>query len=239
MLHYQPLVDLKSGRIVGAEALVRWQSPDHGFLPPGRFIPIAEETGLIVPIGLWVLREVCRQGRVWHDAGHTSLRLAVNISAIQLRSGGFVDVVKQVLEETGLPPEWLELELTESVLISEVDQTLAVMADLKQMGVRLAIDDFGTGYSSLSYLRKLKTDKLKIDRSFVMDLAVDAESDAIVTTIIRMAETMNMTTLAEGVETEEQADLLRRYGCKEVQGYLFGRPMPFEQFSLLIEKGDG
>jgi EAL domain-containing protein (putative c-di-GMP-specific phosphodiesterase class I) len=234
IIHYQPLVDLISGRIIGAEALLRWQSPEHGMIPPGRFIPIAEETGLIVPIGQWVLRQVCRQGRAWRDGGFLNLRLAVNISVIQLHSPGFVEMVIQEVADSGLPPEWLELELTESVLISEVDHTLDVINQLKRLGIGIAIDDFGTGYSCLAYLHKLKTDKLKIDRSFVMDMAADAESDAIVTTIIEMARTLNMTTLAEGVETAEQAERLKRYGCKEVQGYLFGHPVAADQFGRLM-----
>ncbi len=235
IIHYQPLINLESGGIIGAEALLRWQSPEHGFVPPGRFIPIAEESGLIVPIGEWVLRQVCRQGKIWREAGLPNLRLAVNVSAIQLHSPHFVEIVETLVRESGLPPEWLELELTESVLISEGDHTLDVVNDLKRLGVRLAIDDFGTGYSCLSYLHKLKTDKLKIDRSFVCGLTVNPESDAIVTTILQMAETMNMTTLAEGVETEAQADFLRSKKCQECQGYLFGRPVPVEEFCRLIQ----
>ena len=234
LLHYQPLIDMDSGAIIGAEALLRWRSPEHGLVPPTRFIPIAEETGLIVPIGEWVLRQVCRQGKIWRDAGFPDLRLAVNVSAIQLHSPNFVDIVRELIADSGLPPEWLELELTESVLISEGDQTLDVVNDLKRLGVRLAIDDFGTGYSCLSYLHKLKTDKLKIDRSFVSGLTINPDSDAIVTTILQMAETMNMTTLAEGVETKAQADFLRNMNCRECQGYLFGRPVPVEDFSRLV-----
>ena len=234
VVHYQPLIDLESGGIVGAEALIRWQSPKYGFLMPGRFITIAEETGLIVPIGLWVLREVCRQGKLLYEGGCPPLRFAVNISAIQLRSESFVAKVKRIIEESGLPPGWIELELTESVLISEVDRTLEVVQELKDLGLRLAIDDFGTGYSSLSYLRKLRTDKLKIDRSFVADVTTNPESDTIITTIIQMAQSMNMTTLAEGVETEAQAAFLKSRGCLECQGYYFGRPTSIGEFRKLI-----
>ena len=233
-LHYQPLVDLASGRIVGGEALLRWQTPEHGSVSPVRFIPIAEETGMIVPIGQWVLRQVCRQGRAWMDGGVGNMRLAVNISVIQLHSPDFVDSLRHVIAESGLPPEWLELELTESVLITEVGRTLDIIAELKRLGIRIAIDDFGTGYSCLAYLQRMKTDKLKIDRSFVAGLGNDAESGAIVTAIIEMARTLRMSTLAEGVETEQQAELLRQYGCKEVQGYFFGRPVPAERFGRLI-----
>ncbi|MEI6556985.1 MAG: EAL domain-containing protein [Rhodospirillaceae bacterium] len=233
-IHYQPLIDLSSGVIIGAEALLRWLSPDHGQVPPTRFIPIAEESGLIVPMGLWVLREVCRQGRLWREAGFPDLRLAVNISAIQLHSPNFVDTVRELITESGMPSEWLELELTESVLIAEGNQTLDVINDLKRLGVRLAIDDFGTGYSCLSYLHKLKTDKLKIDRSFVSGLTINPDSDAIVTTILQMAETMNMITLAEGVETAAQANFLKNKNCQECQGYLFGRPVPAVEFGQLV-----
>ena len=226
LLHYQPLVDLESGRIVGAEALLRWQSPDHGFVPPTRFIPIAEESGLIVQIGQWVLRQVCRQGRLWRDAGYPDLQLAVNISAIQLHSPNFVNTVQQLVADSGFSPEWLELELTESVLISEAEYIINIINDLKQLGIKLAIDDFGTGYSCLSYLHNIKADKLKIDRSFVKDLGSSSGAGIIIATIINMANTMGMTTLAEGVETEEQVGLLKQFGCADVQGYLFGRPVP-------------
>ena len=234
LLHYQPLVDLESGRIVGAEALLRWQSPDHGFVPPTRFIPIAEESGLIVQIGQWVLRQVCRQGRLWRDAGYPDLQLAVNISAIQLHSPNFVNTVQQLVADSGFSPEWLELELTESVLISEAEYIINIINDLKQLGIKLAIDDFGTGYSCLSYLHNIKADKLKIDRSFVKDLGSSSGAGIIIATIINMANTMGMTTLAEGVETEEQVGLLKQFGCADVQGYLFGRPVPAEQFGKLI-----
>jgi diguanylate cyclase (GGDEF)-like protein/PAS domain S-box-containing protein len=234
LLHYQPLIELQTGRLVGGEALVRWQSPKHGFIPPGRFIPIAEETGLIVPIGYWVLKTVCRQGAAWRRAGHPELKLAVNISAIQLRSDRFVEKIQDLLAETGFPPECLELELTESVLISDADQTLEVIHELKNIGLHLSIDDFGTGYSCLSYLTKLRTDKLKIDRSFVTDATTNPDSEAIITTIIQMARSMNMTTLAEGVETEAQALFLKSKGCRECQGYFFGRPVPLEDFTEII-----
>ncbi|CAK0749784.1 diguanylate cyclase [Azospirillaceae bacterium] len=236
LIHYQPLVDLESRRIVGAEALLRWQSPEHGFVPPVRFIPIAEESGLIVPIGEWVLRQVCCQGKIWRDAGYPDLRLAVNISAIQLHGPNFVDDVKNLVANSGFPPGWLELELTESVLISEADHTINIINELKEFGIKFAIDDFGTGYSCLSYLHNIMADKLKIDRSFVKDLGCKIGADTIITTIINMANTMGMTTLAEGVETEEQAYLLRQYGCKDVQGYFFGRPVPTKQFSQMIDE---
>ncbi len=233
-LQYQPFVDFSCGRIVGAEALLRWSSADHGQVSPGRFIPIAEESGLIVPIGKWVLNEVCRQNREWRAAGGPDLCLAVNVSALQLRAEGFVEMVAGLLAEYGLPPASLEIELTESMLISEADRMLEVVDRLKALGVRLSIDDFGTGYSSFSYLKRLKVDKLKIDRSFVSNIAVSEDDGAIVTAILQMAETLRLTTIAEGVETIEQAEFLKSHGCRECQGYLFSRPVNAEQFAILV-----
>ncbi|MEI6559099.1 MAG: EAL domain-containing protein [Rhodospirillaceae bacterium] len=233
-LHYQPFVDFATGRIVGGEALLRWTNPDHGSVPPGRFIPIAEESGLIVPIGKWVLREVCRQNRQWRAEGGPELCLAVNVSALQLRAEGFVEMVAETLAENRLPPEALEIELTESVLISEADRMMEVVDRLKALGVRLSIDDFGTGYSSLAYLKRLKVDKLKLDRSFVSNITVSEDGGAIVIAILQMAETLRLTTIAEGVETIEQAEFLKAHGCRECQGYLFSRPVPAEQFAILV-----
>ena len=233
-IHYQPFIDLASGRIAGAEALLRWHHADHGHVPPDRFIPIAEESGLIVPIGKWVLREVCRQNREWRDGDGPALCLAVNVSALQLRAEGFVEMVAETLAEFALPPEALEIELTESVLISEADRMLEVVGRLKALGVRLSIDDFGTGYSSLAYLKRLKVDKLKVDRSFVRNIAVSEDDGAIVLAILQMAETLRLTTIAEGVETIEQAEFLKSHGCRQCQGYLFSRPVPADQFAILV-----
>ena len=233
-LQYQPFVELASGRIVGGEALLRWHHPELGQVPPGRFIPIAEESGLIVPIGKWVLREVCRQNAVWRAADGPALCLAVNVSALQLRAAGFVEMVAEALAEFALPPEALEIELTESMLISEADRMLEVVDRLKALGVRLSIDDFGTGYSSLAYLQRLKVDKLKVDRSFVNNIAVSEDDGAIVTAILQMAETLRLTTIAEGVETIEQAEFLKSHGCRECQGYLFSRPVAAGQFAILV-----
>ena len=233
-IHYQPFINLASGRIVGAEALLRWHHADHGQVPPGRFIPIAEEAGLIVPIGKWVLREVCRQNREWRDGNGPALCLAVNVSALQLRADGFVEMVAETLAEFGLPAAALEIELTESVLISEADRMLEVVDRLKALGVRLSIDDFGTGYSSLAYLKRLKVDKLKVDRSFVANIAASEDDGAIVTAILQMATILRLTTIAEGVETIEQAEFLKSRGCLECQGYLFSRPVPAEQFAILV-----
>ena len=233
-LQYQPFVELASGRIVGGEALLRWHHPELGQVPPGRFIPIAEESGLIVPIGKWVLREVCRQNAEWRAADGPALCLAVNVSALQLRATGFVEMVAETLAEFALPPEALEIELTESMLISEADRMLEVVDRLKALGVRLSIDDFGTGYSSLAYLQRLKVDKLKVDRSFVNNIAVSEDDGAIVTAILQMAETLRLTTIAEGVETIEQAEFLKSHGCRECQGYLFSRPVAAGQFAILV-----
>jgi diguanylate cyclase (GGDEF)-like protein/PAS domain S-box-containing protein len=237
LLHYQPLVDLASGRIVGAEALVRWLCPERGLIAPAHFIPIAEESGLIVPLGEWVLHEACRELKTWHALGHSHLSMAVNLSAIQFRRGGLEDSLRAALAVTGIPASALELELTESILLHEADQALAVIQRLKGMGVRLAIDDFGTGYSSLAYLKRLAVDKLKIDQSFVRDMAHDADDAAIVRAVIQMAKSLNLAVLAEGVETALVADSLRALNCDMVQGFHFGRPVTAEEFRRLIGAG--
>jgi len=237
-LHYQPLIDLASGRIVGAEALLRWLCPERGMIAPAYFIPVAEESGLIVPLGEWVLHEACRELRRWHDGGRSELGMAVNLSAIQFRRGGLEDSLRAALDLTGIPAAALELELTESILLHEADQALAVIRRLKAMGVRLAIDDFGTGYSSLAYLKRLAVDKLKIDQSFVRDMAHDPDDAAIVRAVIQMAKSLNLAVLAEGVETALVADSLRLLECDLVQGYHFGRPVPAEEFRRLIGTQD-
>ncbi|MEW6165350.1 MAG: PAS domain S-box protein [Pseudomonadota bacterium] len=235
-LHYQPLIDLASGRIVGAEALLRWLCPDHGLIAPAHFIPVAEESGLIVPLGEWVLHEACRELKVWHAGGNADLMMAVNLSAIQFRRGGLEDSLLAALAQTGVPATSLELELTESILLHEADQALAVIQRLKGMGVRLAIDDFGTGYSSLAYLKRLAVDKLKIDQSFVRDMAHDADDAAIVRAVIQMAKSLNLSVLAEGVETALVADRLRQLECDMVQGFHFGHPVTAEEFRRLIRE---
>ena len=230
VLHYQPQIEIASGRLLGAEALIRWHHPDLGLVYPGRFIPVAEETGLIVEIGDWVLREACREAARWEAAGMDGLVVAVNLSALQFKRGDVEKSVAQMLDATGLDPSLLELELTESILIQDTENVLAAVKRLKLMGIKLSIDDFGTGYSSLSYLKRFDADKLKIDQSFVRDLAVDAEDAAIVRAIIQMAHSLGLRTIAEGVETKEAQDLLRLYRCDEAQGYFHARPMPAEQF---------
>jgi diguanylate cyclase (GGDEF)-like protein len=238
LLHYQPQASLSCGKIVGAEALLRWQHPEWGLLAPGRFIPVAEDSGLIVPIGEWVLREACRQARAWQEAGLARLTVAVNLSALQFKRTDLMATVTRALAESGLAPECLELELTESILIQDVDSALRVVREMRDMGLKLSIDDFGTGYSSLSYLQKLAVDKLKIDRSFVQGLSGDeGDSAAIVRAIIQLAHNLKLLTVAEGVETIEQLNFLRDHGCDEVQGYYLGRPVPADQLAALLVRG--
>ena len=230
-LEYQPQVDLATGKTIGAEALLRWRHPELGLVPPGKFIPLAENSGLIIPIGEWVLKTACAQARQWQDEGIAPLTVAVNVSAVQFRQECFLQVIRNVLDETGLPPQYLELELTESLLLSSADVMLSELRQLKDMGLKLSIDDFGTGYSSLSYLRHLPVYKLKIDRSFVQAMTVDPDNAAITATIINMARTLNLKVIAEGVETEQQMLFLRAHNCDEVQGYYFSKPLAAGDFA--------
>ena len=234
VLYYQPLVDLKSGRIVGGEALLRWQSPEQGLIEPEHFITAAEHSGLIVPLGEWVLQEACRELAHWHAQGYLELSMAVNISAIQFRRGDVEETVLRALDAAGATPAALELELTESILIDGAEQVLATITRLQALGVRLAIDDFGTGYSSLAYLKRFAVDKLKIDQSFVRDIVTDQDDAAIVRAVIQMARSLGLKVLAEGVESEAVAAELRAMDCDLVQGYHFGRPMPATEFRRLI-----
>jgi len=237
-LVYQPQWDVATGKITGAEALLRWQHPELGLVPPDRFIPIAENSGLILPIGEWVLRTACAQARQWQDEGLPPLPVAVNVSAVQFRQESFPELIRSVLHETGLPAQYLELELTEGLLLSSADVTLSLLQELKEMGVKLSIDDFGTGYSSLSYLKHLPVYKLKIDRSFVRDLAVDPDDAAITGTIISMAKNLHLRVIAEGVENEEQMSFLRQHNCDEVQGYYFSRPLAAADFAEKLRSVD-
>ena len=234
ILHYQPQIDLRTGAVVGAEALIRWNHPEHGTIPPGRFIHIAEDTGLIVPIGDWVLNEACRQMAAWRKAGLPEIVVAVNLSAVQFRRSDLEQAVVRALEESGLEPAMLELELTESIMIHDTETTLATVRRLKALGVKLSIDDFGTGYSSLSYLKRFAVDKLKIDQSFVRDLAVDPEDAAIVQAIIQMAISLGLRTVAEGVEDESSLNYLRLNKCDEAQGYHFAKPMAATEFASYV-----
>ena len=233
-LDYQPQLDLATGRVIGVEALLRWYSPELGSVQPGRFIPVAEDTGLIVPIGAWVLTEACRQAQAWRDAGLPELSVSVNLSALQFRRDNLVETVATALRASGLAPHLLELELTESMLLQNVEVTLATVRRLKVLGVRLAIDDFGTGYSSLSYLKRFTVDKLKIDQSFVRDIGTDPDDAAIVRAIIQMAKSLRLGIIAEGVETEEQLEFLRSEGCQEIQGYYFSCPLSAENLKAFM-----
>ncbi|WP_374255383.1 putative bifunctional diguanylate cyclase/phosphodiesterase [Aquabacterium sp.] len=229
-LVYQPQVNLTTGKLVGLEALLRWKHPEKGFVSPAKFIPVAEDSGLIVPIGEWVMREACRQAAIWHRSGLDDVAMAVNLSAVQFKRGDVEQVVASALEASGLPPSLLELELTESVLISDPENVQSRLMQLKDLGVRLAIDDFGTGYSSLSYLKRFSVDKLKIDQSFVHDLELHPDEVTIVRAIIQMAAGLGLSTIAEGVETEGMMKQLQALGCDEAQGYWVARPMSAEAF---------
>jgi diguanylate cyclase (GGDEF)-like protein/PAS domain S-box-containing protein len=226
ILHYQPQIDLGGNTVIGVEALIRWNHPERGMIPPNRFIPVAEDSGLIIPISEWVLREACRQAATWARSGEPPITVAVNLSAVHFKRSNVEQSVIAALEESGIDPALLELELTESILISDTETVLETVKRLKQLGVKLSIDDFGTGYSSLSYLKRFQVDTLKIDQSFVRDLATDQEDAAIVGAIIQMAHSLGLTTIAEGVETQEALDLLRKSGCDLAQGYFYARPMP-------------
>ncbi|MFZ0290846.1 MAG: EAL domain-containing protein, partial [Candidatus Sulfotelmatobacter sp.] len=228
-LVYQPQMDIATGRITGLEALLRWQHPDLGLVPPDKFIRIAENSGLIVPIGEWVVRTACRQARKWQDEGLPPVSVAVNVSAVQFRQEGFCELIRRVLHETGLAPQYLELELTESLLLANADLMLSVVQELKAMGVTLAIDDFGTGYSSFSYLRQFRVSKLKIDRVFIRDVAVNPDDAAITSAIISMAKSLRLKVIAEGVEDESQMSFLRAHQCDEIQGYYFSKPLAVDK----------
>jgi len=234
LLHYQPKVDLASGQITGMEALLRWQHPTQGLISPLDFIPLLEETGLIVPVGEWVLRSACAQNKSWQVAGLVPLRVAVNLSARQFKQPGLVETVEEILAETGLDPCYLELELTESILLVHTKESLATLRRFHDMGIHLALDDFGTGYSSLSYLKRFPIDSLKIDRSFVRDVTTNPDDATIAQTVIAMAHNLRMLAIAEGVETLEQLTFLRSHGCDQMQGYYFSRPLTVEAFAQLL-----
>ncbi|PLX81734.1 MAG: hypothetical protein C0617_16110 [Desulfuromonas sp.] len=223
---YQPQIELASGKLIGLETLLRWQHPERGMVSPGDFIPLAEETGLIVPIGEWVLQAACAQNKAWQDKGYAPVRITVNVSGRQFKQPGFVDMVERILRETGLDPQWLELEITENVIMENFGDVIMTLTDLKVRGIHLSIDDFGTGYSSLKYLKNFPITKLKIDQSFVQDITADPNDAAIVSSIIVLGQNMKLEVIAEGIETESQLQQLRQRGCKQGQGYLFSRPLP-------------
>jgi diguanylate cyclase (GGDEF)-like protein/PAS domain S-box-containing protein len=236
-LLYQPQVEIASGRITGIEALLRWQHPVQGVVRPGDFIPVAESSGLILPIGEWVVRAACAQLAQWRDQRRRVTPVSVNVSALQFRQEGFCSLIRSALDDAGLPAQALELELTESLLLSSADMIQPVMEELREMGVTLAIDDFGTGYSSLSYLKQFRVRKLKIDGSFIRGLGTDRDDEAITTAVVRMAKSLNMRVVAEGVETARQAEFLRALGCDAMQGYWISHPLPAEEIAALLEAG--
>ena len=235
LVFFQPQLELKSNKITGMEALIRWKHPEMGMIPPVQFIPIAEATGLIIPIGEWVLRSACKQAVEWQKS-HKPLVISVNLSARQFQQQDLVSIVKNVLSETGLEPKFLELEITESLGMKNPEQTLKTLTGLKAMGIKIAIDDFGTGYSSLSYLKRFPIDTLKIDRSFVMDMPEDQSDAEIVKTIIALARSLDLGVIAEGVEKDSQARYLLENGCEKMQGYLFSPPVPPQEFLRLLNK---
>jgi diguanylate cyclase (GGDEF)-like protein len=236
-IHYQPLVDLASGRLISFEALVRWQHPDLGLVSPADFVPLAEETGLIKPLGRWVLREACVQSRRWQDVAPHPVRVGVNLSGKQFADQELVRHIAGTLEENDLSPSLLELEITENTVMHNTDTTIAMLSELKRLGIQLSVDDFGTGYSSLSYLKRLPLDVLKIDRSFVGHVPDDADDSAIVTAIVAMAQSLRLGVVAEGVETAEQVECLRGRGCDTIQGFYLGRPMPAKEALSLVARG--
>ena len=237
-MRYQPKVDIRTGRITGCEALLGWNHPD-GPIPPSQFIPVAEESGLIVPIGDWVLRTACAQANAWGHAGLGPVAVAVNVSARQFLRQDVVSWVLETLDATQLSPDRLELELTESVIAEDPEKVAATMRVLREHGVRFSIDDFGTGYSSLSYLKRFPVDSLKIDQSFVKNVGTAADDEAISLAVISLAHSLRLTVIAEGVETGQQRDFLRRHGCDEGQGYLYSRPLPAREFAEFIAAGHG
>jgi len=233
-LYYQPKVDTRTGVVRSAEALIRWSHPSRGLVSPAEFIPLAEECGLIGAIGEWVIREACRQARAWQDEGVPSLRISVNLSASQFREVGLVDSIRRALDDVGLLARYLEVELTESAVMSDPEQSVAILEQLSAMGVLVSVDDFGTGYSSMSYLRRFPIDKLKIDRVFINEIASRPEDASIVRAIVSLAHSLNLKVVAEGVETLAQLDFLKTAGCDEYQGYHYSRPLPADQFQRLI-----
>jgi diguanylate cyclase (GGDEF)-like protein len=233
VLYYQPKVDVQTGAIRGAESLIRWQS-DEGMVSPGEFIPLAEETDLIVPIGEWALGEACRQLRAWQKSGNDTVSLAVNLSPRQFNDADFLSTVQRIITDSGIDTRGLTLEVTEGLLIHDIEEKIKLLKNLKEMGIKLSVDDFGTGYSSLNYLRKLPVDELKIDRSFIVDVSQRADSRAIVSTIVHLAEQLNLSTVAEGVEKKEELEFLQTLNCHQYQGFYFSRPVPVDAFLRLF-----
>ena len=237
-VHFQPKVDTQTERTIGAEALARWQTLENGMVPPDEFIPLAEETGVIFTLGEWVLRTACRHAKEWHDRGYKDLTIAVNLSAKQFNDRNLITIVQNVLEETGLAAEFLNLEITENMVIGNVDTAIDIMNRITETGIRISIDDFGTGYSSLNYLKRFPVSELKIDRSFVLDIPENPDDVAITKAIISLAHSLNLKVVAEGVETREQLEFMQRYCCEELQGYYFSKPVPGEDFLNYLKHED-
>jgi EAL domain-containing protein (putative c-di-GMP-specific phosphodiesterase class I) len=233
-LHYQPKVNTATGAMHGAEALLRWTHPELGEIPPSKFIPIAEESGLIGAIGAWVVREACRQARAWQDNGLPSLRVAVNLSASQFRQGDLLSIIRDALDTAGLEARFLEVELTESVVMSDPEESIAILEQLSAMGVLVSVDDFGTGYSSMSYLRRLPIDKIKIDRGFIGEVISRPDDASIVRAIVSLAHSLKLKVVAEGVESVEQLEFLKTLGCDQYQGFHFSPALPAAQFEALV-----
>ncbi|MEA5622322.1 EAL domain-containing response regulator [Nostoc sp. UHCC 0251] len=233
-IYYQPIVDIASGKIVAAESLLRWQSPEVGLIYPTEFIPLAESTGLIVPIGKWVLKKVCQQIRTWRDIGIYPLIIAVNLSVIEFNQPDFIQKLVNFIDVNDLEPHYLEIELTESMIMQDVNSAIATMSKLQSLGVKIAIDDFGTGYSSLIYLKNLPINTLKIDRYFIHNVANDLQKSAITKALIQMAHNLNLDVVAEGVETEAELGFLRQHNCNSMQGFLFSRPLPAAEFENFL-----
>jgi len=227
---------LKTGKIISFEALIRWKHPDWGFVSPNEFIPIAEETGLIIPIGEWVLKNACKQNKEWKDKGYIYDFIAVNVSSVQLQQRNFINNIKEILNEYNLKPQFLELEITESVLMKYIDWNIKTLNQLKNMGVKVAIDDFGTGYSSLNYLKNLPIDSIKVDKSFIDGICLNANGESIVEGIILLAHKMNLEVVAEGVEKKEQLNILREKQCDKIQGYYISKPLQAKEIEELIKR---
>ncbi|MBD6617436.1 EAL domain-containing response regulator [Komarekiella sp. 'clone 1'] len=233
-VYYQPIVDIASGKIIAAESLLRWHSPELGMVTPGEFIPLAESTGLIVPMGKWVLKRVCEQIKIWRDAGINSLSITVNLSVIEFNQPDFIQKIIYFINANDLEPHYLELELTESMIMQDINSAIATMNKLQSLGVKIAIDDFGTGYSSLIYLKNLPINTLKIDRYFIHNVANDPQKSAITKALIQMADNLNLHVVAEGVETEAELAFLRQHHCSAIQGFLFSRPLPAAEFENFL-----
>jgi len=235
-LHYQPQIDARTKEIIGCEALIRWNHPELGIISPSKFIPVSEANGLIILIGRWVLYTACMQNKLWQDSGFKPIYVSVNLSAVQLIQNDFIDMVSGILKETGLAPEYLELEITESVAVKNYQYIATILERLKKMGIRIALDDFGTGYSSLNYLKNFAITTIKIDRSFIHDINENVKNSRIVSSILAMGHNLRLSVTAEGVETVEQYNILRDRGCDIVQGFYFSRPLPQNEFEKIIKK---